>query len=146
MILYHIEQPGWVKSAVSKVVNLLPYRRDIPSRPTGLSRGCTWDKVTYIKYIEGVKARFKVGDLVTYMYTSPSSTVVPHHFKIIYINELAHDVMYDNDLQLPACISVQFGEGTDVKTFVKTPNTLRLLTKEEIALVNLQNTKPLGTC
>lgn len=101
-----------------------------------------WPKLRFTLWLEGLKRIYQVGDLVTMALVPVIPNAVPMVWKITYINELHKDCKYDTDIQEPICLSVQYPNGV---TNQKCPATLRKLTKEELALVDLSNKKPAGS-
>lgn len=101
-----------------------------------------WPKLQFSVWIEGLKAKYKVGDLVTMQQIRVIPNVVPMHWEVRYINELHKDCKFDTDIKEPVCISVMYPNGV---TAQKCPATIRKLTKEELELVMLSNKKPEGT-
>jgi len=104
---------------------------------------CEWGKLQYSTWMdEKVIKIFKVGDLVALASSPPIPNMVPYHMEITYLSELYWDVMYDKDKQEPKPITCRSLRGT-FESFG--PSTIRLLTDEEKALVNLSNQKHAGT-
>lgn len=101
-----------------------------------------WPKVQFSIWLEGIKQKFAVGDLVTMATIPVIPNVVPMKWEITYINELHKDCKFDADIKQPICITVRFPNGVCVQ---KCPATLRKLTTEELALVELSDKKPGGT-
>lgn len=103
---------------------------------------CNWSKERYAAWIENVvKTKFKKGDLVTFASCPPMPNVLPFNMEITYLHEMHHYVEYDEQLLEPRAITCR----TLASTYeFKCPSTLRLLTKEELDLVNLSNKKAYG--
>jgi hypothetical protein len=102
-----------------------------------------WTKLHYSNWIEGVKAKFKTGDLVTLLHVSVIPNCVPLYYIVAHVNEIHYLVRFDNQVQQPICLAVRTINGI---ILLKCPATLRHLTPEEVALVNLQNLQPAGSC
>ena len=106
-----------------------------------------WTKAHFTEFIEKVKKEFAVGDLVTGQHCPVLAMRPPAvYYEVRYISELYHDTKFDNAIKEPQCLtlierSLLSSEGG---LFTRCPATLRKLTKEEIALVDLQNTKAKG--
>lgn len=116
-------------------------------RGTGFSAGANitdipWPKLRFSVWIEGLKAKYAVGDLVTLRQIPVRENMAPMAWNITYINELHKDCKFDTDISEPICISVAIHTGI---TMHKCPGVLRKLTVEEIALVKLSHQKSAGS-
>lgn len=100
------------------------------------------DKITYSRWIEEQKKKFKVGEQVTLAMVAPVKDRLPWLLRISYIEEDHNHVYWDVSADDPACITLTTPTGV---TNHKAPSTLRHLTPEEIELVKLSNTQSLGT-
>lgn len=133
MLLYSIKAP----SIVEKIQSYFNGGRRVNSDK------CEWSKLQYHMWLdEKVNKTFKVGDLVALASFPPTPNIVPYHMVITYVSELYWDVVYDKDRQEPKPITCRSLRGT-FESFG--PSTIRLLTDEEKALVNLSNQKHAGT-
>ena len=101
---------------------------------------CMWDKVQYAKWVETVKAKYKVGDYLCINHSfSYADNRVPFWYKIVDINEIHYTCDWDNYHNEPACLSVISELGIVMK---KCPTGIRKLTDEEVERVHLQNPAP----
>lgn len=103
-----------------------------------------WSKLDFNDWFTfNVQGKFEVGDLICYLHIPVRDNVVPFHWKIEYINELFNVARYDTIQKEP---NVLHCKGMNDAWIYKCPSAVRRLTKEEMALVHLQNSKPLGHC
>ena len=102
-----------------------------------------WDKQTFTKWFETtVRGKFCIGDLITLRDISVTPNTIPFHYRIGFINELWFNVTFDSSNAEPLCLGC---EGLNRSWISKAPSTMRKLTIEEVALVNLSNTKAAGS-
>ena len=103
-----------------------------------------WSKLDFNDWFtQNVQNKFAVGDLICYLHIPVRPNVIPFYWKIEYINELFNVAKYDCVLKEP---NVLHCKGMNDSWIYKCPSAVRKLTKEEMELVNLQNSKPLGHC
>lgn len=102
-----------------------------------------WSKIVYANWIEGVKAHFKKGQIVTLKAIDPRPGTIPHLLIIEDIHEIHHLVDWDRMSNLPKAIRVK--SHLNPSCFDATPDRLRILTGEELNLVRLKNMQPQGT-
>jgi hypothetical protein len=99
-------------------------------------------KIEYSRWIEEIKTKFKVGDLVTMAICAPQANICPWTCRVTFIEEDHNHVLWDSTAHQPAAVSIITDTGV---TNHRAPSTLRLLTEEEKALASLKNQQPLGT-
>ena len=138
MITYSI-RPKTVWQGIKDITRgFIPSANDRPAR-TWPKLNDRWSKERYTTFIEQVKQQFKQGDLVTLKSIQPIKNLLPIHYKVSYIDELHYTVKYDSFYMEPAAVVAQ---GMDGILIPRAPISLRQLTKEELELVHLHNTKP----
>lgn len=101
-----------------------------------------WGKLKFANWIEGVKGKFKAGDVVTLVAIRPQGAIIPFMFTIEEISEIQKFTPWDRHAYEPAAVMVKTKGGV---LYRKPPSVLRHLTEEETNLVVLQNTQPQGT-
>ena len=100
-----------------------------------------WGKAQFASFIEPVKARFKVGDLVTAKTIQEKPNEIPFHYRVGYINELYHTARMDAHVGEPAVLHL---ETLDKRWVHRCPSNYRHLSVEECKLVYLSNQKAAG--
>ncbi len=147
MITHSIKAPGFIQSVINRV---LPLTR--PPIVQVQTRGLPppedkvreyWDKIVFTKWIENVKLGFKKSDLVTFSANSPKAGIMPLWWKIAYIEEIYTLAEYDQILEEPRVLCLHGQSGGFLN---KCPRVMRVLTKEEMELVDLSNKIPQGNC
>ena len=121
-----------IRKAVVPVNNVAYPRFHEPARST-------WDKITYSKWIETVKEKYKIGDYLCldHAYVYPDGRL-PFWYELVGIEEIHFTAEWDYYHREPACLTVRTESGMLLK---KAPVAVRHLTEEEIVCVRLQNTK-----
>lgn len=104
-----------------------------------------WTKVRYAQWVESVKEKFAVGQLVTLSVIGPVPDRIPFYFKLTDICEIQAFVKWDSVAFEPQCITVVPVRGNNPQPYTKPPSVLRHLTEQELRLVILENQKPQGT-
>ena len=100
-----------------------------------------WTKLTYSRWIEDVKLKFKKGDIVTLREIASVPGVVPFLYKIVEIQEIHYLAQLDSRKQIPRAIGCVIpGAVISMDTvFWKTPDELRFVSPME-SLKNADNT------
>ena len=141
MLKYSIKRRPVFISAFDRLTQRRTETPLLLSRPEFIP--ISWDKIEFIIWFEGhVRDKFKAGDKVTFSHVPVQARVAPICMTIRYVQELYNAAQFSTRQNEPAVISVVHFGG---QTTLKCPCELRLLTKEEIALVDLQYTKAQGT-
>ena len=145
MLKYSIKKP--VEGFLASMDTLGQRWRDraaalsVHTQPSFMS--VPWDKIQFSKWMEDkVDSKFKQHDLVTWKHVPVNRNMVPYHMSIGYINELWRTIEFSVQNNEPKCIHLRMLNGI---SRTACPSELRLLTPEEVALVDLQNTKAKGT-
>lgn len=108
-----------------------------PSKDNVVPLHKTWDKITYARWIEGVKKVFRVGDFVTHNRNPIWDNYCPVSFKVVAIQELYYEVGMDLTRNKPKALFLRLNDGNGSTWNV--PDDFRLLTANEIAYANLRN-------
>jgi len=118
------------------------YQNRVIDRRGRLLLPFTWSKWRYSQFIEEVKTKYKVGDLVAYA-NVPLGEERPLSYvlELTYIEELYYNCPYDSTKDEPMCLTLK-DKYQNVVT--RGPSTMRKLTEKEAQLVHLQNSTPQG--
>lgn len=105
-----------------------------------------WNKIQFSNWLDKVHETFKVGKYVTLKQIPPTPNCIPLYYELIYIEELHHRVEYDDDLREPRSLMCRMmtkidGLNQPGQLLNKCPCVMRVLTNEEVELVNLSNKK-----
>lgn len=99
-----------------------------------------WTKARFIAFTEAAQALYPIGSLVTLRHVMVIPNQIPRWlFEVVYISELYHDTQFDAIVGEPRGFVLRPFDGSSNVT--KCAGTLRQLTKEELALVDLSNKK-----
>ena len=140
MITYSIKNPSLFGRAVAKILGTPPVTYG--SNPVAVMSPVPWTKIAYIHWVEQIKVKFPIGSLVTLKQIPVIPDKVPLYYTVTYIEELMHETHYDYVFKEPQALTVRVPNGTFV---TKCPCYLRVLTLEEVSLVNLSNQVIQGT-
>lgn len=98
-----------------------------------------WDKVQFTHWVEKVKERYKVSQVVAMACNPPQEDKLPPLYRITYISELYSNTSFDTVFKEPICLTLMPRYGGVAVT--RCPSVVRPLTEKEIELVKLQDTK-----
>lgn len=137
MIVHAIKtvQPTFTQQVVQHVQTaLVPYRY-ASANPNRMG------KLQYGIWLEEVRKDWDVGEFVTIKGLAEVPNVAPFHYRITGIDEIWYNVPYDTRTNEPLAIVCRTPQGIYMN---KGPSTIRHLTAQEIACVNLSNIKTIG--
>lgn len=133
----------WVDTVMRPLQQQMGWHRQLPPIDNSRYTREHWDKQRFTTWIEETKKTFKADALVTFKAVVYQPGFIPTHWKISYVDELYNFSEFDSVLQEPTALCLQTLDHTFIR---KCPKVLRLLTEEEVSLVDLSNKKPAGTC
>lgn len=132
-----IIQRLWKKPpAPAPVVNLKP-QISYANPPPPLNH--TWGKLRFAQWIEEIKAKFKIGDLVCSSAITPiegNTKYYPLYYRITYIQEVNYMAEVDPTTMQPKCLGMVL-PGTSTPTW-RSPASVRKLTQRELENVDIR--------
>lgn len=137
----------------TSVASSRPPTVTLPRLPATHQRLPPWTKLTYTRWIEGVKEKFKVGDLVCWKGAPKYTNITqpPFYYIVEGFQEMFPYVTFNGE-NLPNALYLRVAEASNATPQWRVPDHMRHLTPEEVALVNLrakekqEQTNPSAIC